>query len=105
MVVRRSGNPVLAIMKRLPHRAKFKREDPLRPSDRQRLEAMVRSIAAGGEYMTRAGSRGDEVNCTVIHFDCPEKAKAMQAWLDASDITNWPRFQPRTDIEQLKVGG
>lgn len=55
--------------------------------------------------MTRAGSRGDEVNCTVIHFDCPAKAKAMQAWLDASDINNWPRLQPRTDIEQLKVGG
>lgn len=103
-MVRRSTNAHAAAMKRLPHRAKFRREDPLRPSDCDRLDAVVLSIAAGSEYLMRAGSRGDEVGCTVIHFDCPEKAREMQAWLDASGISTWPALPRRTDIGRLKVG-
>lgn len=98
----RSVNSFAEKQKRLPHRATYHREDVLRPSDSQRLEAVIAEIAGDSETMTHAGTHKDGWNAHVIRFDCPEKAKAMQAWLDGSGIATWPA-PPRTDFGQLKM--
>ena len=41
----------------------------------------------------------------VVRFDTAEKAREMQAWLDASGITDWPAPPLRTDIGRLWFGG
>jgi len=61
------------------------------------------SISAGGEYLTYAGTRGDELYCRVFCFDTSEKARAMQAWIDASGIEKRPA-PAATEYPQLKVG-
>jgi len=66
---------------------------------------VIRRIAGDAEYLTHVGNRSDGIDTHIIRFNTVEKAEAMQAWLDASDISNWPRPELRTDIEQLKVGG
>jgi hypothetical protein len=104
-MVRRSVNSFAAQQKRLPHRAIYYREDVLRPSDKRRLEAMIIEIADDAEFMTHAGSHKDGWFAQVIRFDCPVKAKAMQAWLDKHDIAKWPAPQKLENYPQLKVGG
>jgi hypothetical protein len=104
IVVRRRENPFAAQKARLPYRALFRRDEPLRPTDRDELEAVTLSIAAGGELLIYEGMRGDELGCCVIAFDAPEKAQAMQAWIDTSRIADRPRPEPPPDYPQLKVG-
>ena len=103
-MVRRRENPFAAKKERLPHKALLRREEPLRPTDRVELEAVTLSIAAGGELLIYEGMRGDELGCCVIAFDAPEKAQAMQAWIDTSSIGDRPRPEPPPDYPQLKVG-
>jgi hypothetical protein len=103
-VVRRRENPFAAKKARLPYRSLLRREEPLRPTDRSELEAVTLSIAAGGEFLIYEGMRGDELGRRVIAFDAPEKAQAMQAWIDTSRIVDRPRPEPPPDYPQLKVG-
>jgi len=103
-VVRRTENPFAAKKARLPYRSLRRREEPLRPTDRNELEAATLSIAASGEYIIYEGMRGDELGCRVIAFDTPKKAQAMQAWIDTSRIADRPRPEPPPDYPQLKVG-
>lgn len=102
-MVRRRGNPFANALKRLPHKALMRREDPLRSSDHDEAEAVMLSIAAGAEYLVYAGTRGNELYCRVFCFDTAEKARAMQAWIDASGIEHRPAPVP-TSYPQLKVG-
>jgi hypothetical protein len=101
-MVRRSTNSFAAKLKRLPHKAFLRRSERLRQEDRDELEAVMRSIASGSEYLSYAGTRGAELYCTVVCFDSEEKAKAMQAWIDGSGIRPAPKVN--TDFPQLKVG-
>jgi hypothetical protein len=39
----------------------------------------------------------------VLCFDTAEKARAMQAWIDASGIASRPRPEPPPDYPQLKT--
>src|SRR5438128_750250 len=103
-MVRRRGNPFAEKVRRLPHKALLRRDDPLRPADSDELEAMMLSVACGGEYTSYAGSRGDELYYRVFCFDTEEKAHAVQAWIDASGIANRPRPEPPPNYPQLKVG-
>jgi hypothetical protein len=103
IVVRRRENPFAAQKARLPYRALFRRDEPLRPTDRDELEAVTLSIAAGGEYLIYEGMRGDELGCRVIAFDAPEKAQA-EAWIDTSRTAGRPRPGPPPEYPQLKVG-
>lgn len=64
---------------------------------------MLVSIASGAEYLAYAGTRGDELCCRVFCFDRVEKARAMQAWIDASGIANRPAPAP-SNHPQLRVG-
>ena len=103
-MVKRRGNPFAAKKARLPYRALLRRQEPLRPTDRDELEAASLSIAAGGAYLIYEGMRGDELGCRVIAFDAPEKAQAMQAWIDTSRIADRPRPESPPGYPQLKVG-
>ncbi|MCA0247703.1 MAG: hypothetical protein LCH93_13885 [Proteobacteria bacterium] len=106
MAVRRSLNSFAAQVKRLPHRALYRREERLRLSDSARLDAEIARIAGDAESLRHAGDARDYgLDMHVIRFDTADKAREMQAWLDASDISNWPAPALRSDIEQLKVGG
>lgn len=105
MVVRRSTNSFAEKVKRLPYRAVYHREPPFMKTDSDRLDAVIRRIAGDAEHLTHAGTRRDGIDTQVICFDTAEKAKEMQAWLDASDISNWPAPPLRTDIRRLKFGG
>jgi hypothetical protein len=102
-MVRRRGNPFASTVKRLPHKALMRRDEPLLPSDNDEVMAVMVSIAAGAEYLAYAGTRGDELYCRVFCFDTAEKARAMQAWTDASGIANRPAPVPQNH-PQLKVG-
>jgi hypothetical protein len=103
IVVRRRENPFAAQKARLPYRALFRRDEPLRPTDRDELEAVTLSITAGGEYLIYEGMRGDELGCRVIAFDAPEKAQA-EAWIDTSRTADRPRPGPPPEYPQFKVG-
>ena len=103
-MVRRRENPFAAKKARLPYKALLRREEPLRPTDRDELETVALSIAAGGEFLIYEGMRGEELGCRVIAFDAPEKAQAMQAWINTSHIADRPRPEPPPDYPQLKVG-
>ena len=102
-MVRRRGNPFADRVKRLPYKALLRRDDPLRPSDEDEVKAVQLSIASGSDYLSYAGSRGDELGCRVFCFDTAEKARAMQAWIDASGIASRPALPP-LNMPQLKVG-
>ena len=102
-MVRRRGNPFAGTLKRLPHKALLCRDEPLLPSDNDEVMAVMVSIAAGSEYLAYAGTRGDELYCRVFCFDMAEKARAMQAWIDASGIASRPPPVPQNH-PQLKVG-
>ena len=78
-MVRRRGNPFANTLKRLPHKALMRRDEPLRRSDDDEVMAVMLSVAAGAEYLAYAGTRGDELYCRVFCFDTVEKARAMQA--------------------------
>jgi hypothetical protein len=103
-MVRRRGNPFGNALKRLPHKAFMRREDPLRPSDNDEIIAAMLSIAAGSEHLAYAGTRAKELYCRFICFDTAEKARAMQAWIETSGIENRPAPVPPS-YPQLKVGG
>ena len=103
-MVRRRENPVAQIKKRLPHKALLKREEPFSRADSEELAEMCRRIADGTDHYSYAGTRGDENGCRVVRFDTAEKARAMQAWIEASGIANRPRPEPPPDQPQLKVG-
>jgi hypothetical protein len=102
-MVRRRGNPFANTLKRLPQKALMRREEPLRPSDHDEVMAVMLSVAAGAEYLAYAGTRGNELYCRVFCFDTAEKARAMQAWIDASGIENRPAPSV-INHPQLKVG-
>lgn len=102
-MVRRRGNPFANMLKRLPHKALMRRDEPLRRSDDDEVIAMMMSVSTGAEYLAYAGSRGDELYCRVFCFDTAEKARAMQAWIDASGIESRPVPAP-SNHPQLKVG-
>jgi hypothetical protein len=99
----RRGNPFAGALKRLPHKALLRRDEPLLPSDNDEVMAAMVGIAAGAEYLAYSGSRGDELYCRVFCFDTAEKARAMQAWLDTSGIANRPAPVSQNH-PQLKVG-
>lgn len=102
-MVGRRGNPFAEARRRLPYKAIMRREDPLRPSDDDDVMAMLVSIAYGAEYLAYAGSRGNELYCRVFCFDKAEKARAIQAWIDASGIERRPP-PPRSNHPRLKGG-
>lgn len=102
-MVRRRGNPFANTLKRLPHKALMRRDEPLHRSDHDEVMAVMLSVAAGVEYLAYAGTRSDELYCRVFCFDTAEKARAMQAWIDASGIESRPAPVP-SNHPQLKVG-
>ena len=102
-MVRRRGNPFANQVKRLPHKALLRRDEPLRTSDEDEVKAMQLGIASGAESLSYAGSRGKELDCRVFCFDTPEKARAMQVWIDTSGIAGRPTPEP-SNFPQLKVG-
>jgi hypothetical protein len=102
-MVRRRGNPFASQVKRLPHKALMRREDPLRPSDNYEVMAVVVSIAGGAEYLSYAGTRGNELYCRVFCFDTAEKARVMQTWIETSGIENRAAPVPAS-YPQMKVG-
>jgi hypothetical protein len=102
-MVRRRGNPFAGTLKRLPHKALLRRDEPLLPSDNHEVMAAMVSIAAGAEYLAYAGTRGNELYCRVFCFDTAEKARAMQAWIDTSGIASRPA-PVSSNRPQLKVG-
>jgi len=81
-VVRRRGNPFANAQKRLPYRAYIGRQGPWRRVDREEIDATAARIAGEAEYTSWAGGRGAEMGRTMFGFDTPEKAQAMQAWVD-----------------------
>ena len=103
-MVRRRGNPFADAQKRLPHRAYIGRQGPWRRVDREEIDAAAARIAGGAEYRSWAGRRGTEMGRTVFGFDTPEKARAMQTWIDVSGIANRPLPEPPPKQPQLKVG-
>jgi hypothetical protein len=103
-MVRRRGNPFADAQKRLPHRAYIGRQGPWLRADREEIDAAAARIAGGAEYLSWAGARGIERGRTVIGFDTPEKARAMEAWIDASGIADRPPPEPPPNLPQLKVG-
>jgi hypothetical protein len=56
-MARRRGNPFAGALKRLPHKALLRRDEPLLPSDHDEVMAVMLSIAAGAEYLAYAGNR------------------------------------------------
>ena len=103
-MVTRRGNPFADAQKRLPHRAYIGRQGPWRTVDREEIDAAAARIAGGAEFLSWAGGRGTEMGRTVFGFDTPEKAQAMQAWIDASGIADRPLPEPPPNLPQLKVG-
>jgi hypothetical protein len=103
MVMRRH-NPFVAQRKRLPYKALLRRAGAFRKADADVFKATIARVAAGSDHLTYAGSRGDEADCTVICFDTEEKARAMQAWIDASGFEERPRPESPPGLPQLKVG-
>jgi hypothetical protein len=103
-MVRRRGNPFAEQLRRLPHKALLRREDPFRKVDQEEFNAACKRIAQGAEFLCYASGRSEENGCKVIYFDTPEKARAMQAWIDTSGIASRPRPEPPPNYPQLKVG-
>lgn len=103
-MVRRRGNPFAEKHKRLPFKALLRRDEPFRQCDADEITAMKLSIANGAGYLSYAGSQGDELYCTVFCFDSAEKARAMQAWIDASGIAQRPKLEAALNYPQLKAG-
>jgi hypothetical protein len=46
----------------------------------------------------------DREGRTVFGFDTPEKAQAMQIWIDASGIADRPLPEAPPNLPQLKAG-
>ena len=88
-MLRLNGDPLADKQRRLPCRAYINR-DRWRAADHKEIEAACRRIANGAEYLIWAGSRGPELDCTVIGFDTSRKASKMQVWIDTSDIADRP---------------
>jgi hypothetical protein len=63
-------------------------------TDDDEVLAMMVSIAAGAEYLAYAGSLGNELYCRVFCVGTEEKARAMQAWIDASSVERRPAPSP-----------
>jgi hypothetical protein len=92
-MARRKANPFADKLRRLPYRASIKRDGPFRRGDDAEIEAACVRIAAGAEFISYAGSRGEESGCKVLGFDTPEKAREMQAWIDESGIATRPMLR------------
>jgi hypothetical protein len=89
-MARRKANPFADKLRKLPYRATIKRDAPFRRADGAEIEAACVRIAAGAEFISYAGSRGEESGCKVFGFDTLEKAREMQAWIDESGIAMRP---------------
>ena len=59
-------------------------------ADQEELDTAIKEIAAGTDWYSFRGSRGDESNFTVIRFSTTEKAAAMQRWIETSKIETRP---------------
>jgi hypothetical protein len=70
-MARRKANP---FADKLPHRATIKRDEPFRRGDDAEVEAVYLRIAAEAEFISYAGSQGEERGCKVFGFDTPDKA-------------------------------
>ena len=103
LTMARSTNGFAARQRLLPHKALLRRAAPLRPDDREELEAACRRIAEGRDYLAYAGSRGAEIDGTVICFATAWEAEEMQAWIAASGIETRPPPVPYAG-PQLTVG-
>ena len=75
--------------RRMPFVAKIRRADPFRMVDQREIYGMCRRIAAASEFMSLAGWRED-AGFLVYHFTTWAKARAMQHWIDRSDISKRP---------------
>jgi hypothetical protein len=75
MMARRKANPFADKLRRFLYRATIKRDSPFRRVDDAEIETVCQRIAAGAEFMSYAGSRGEESGCKVFGFDTPEKAR------------------------------
>jgi hypothetical protein len=100
----RKSNPFAEKQRKLPYRALMRRQGPWRREDQEEIAAACERIANGGDYLTWAGSRGQENGCTVIAFDTPEKAAEMQAWIDTSGIADRPLPESVPNLPQLRFG-
>lgn len=101
----RSTNGFAARQRLLPHKALLRRAAPLRRVDREELEAACRRIAGGDGYLLYAGSRGAEIDGTVVCFDSAAKAREMQAWIAASGIETRPPPPPYAGPRLTVAGG
>lgn len=96
-MVRRSENSFAAKKRRLPYRARISRTEGFVRQDAEAIEAECRRIAGNAEYLHWCQSdRGEREDVRLYAFDTPEKAAAMQAWLDANDIAKrpFPKYGP-----------
>jgi len=74
MMARRKANAFADKLSRHPRRATIKREEPFRRADDAEVETVCVRIAAGAEFISYAGRRGEERGCKVFGFDTPDKA-------------------------------
>lgn len=75
----------------MPHHAFVRRSFPFRRVDEEEIDAACRRIAGNTEYLIWAGWKDDrERDCRVIGFETPERAKAMQEWIDENRIADRP---------------
>jgi hypothetical protein len=102
--MRSGSNQCTAQKRRLPHKAFLMRDDPLRPIEEQEIAEACRRAAKGVLWMVYAGSREPVQGCRVFCFDRPEKARAMQDWIEVSGIERRPRPAPALNIGLLRIG-
>ncbi len=88
-MVRRSTNTHAQKRKRLPHLAMIKRTEPFLRADAEELEAACVRVAGNEEFYSW-NQRHEDGDRRVIGFTTPEKAAAMQAWIDESEIAKRP---------------
>ena len=88
-MLRFNSDPLADKQRQLPCRAYINR-DRWRATDHEEIEAACRRIANGAEYLIWTGSRGMELECTVIGFDTSRKATEMQLWIDTSGLADRP---------------
>jgi hypothetical protein len=103
-LMRHKANPFQEPKRRLPHKAFLRRDDPFRRVDEEEIVKACRRVAQGAPWMTYAGSRGPENGRRVFGFDTPEKARALQTWIEVSGIERRPRPEPAPDAGLLRIG-
>jgi hypothetical protein len=102
-MVRRRGNPFANALKRLPHKAFMRREDPLRPSDDDQVYGCDAEHCGRCRISQLCRHPRRRAVLSRLLLDTAEKARAMQAWIDASGIEHRPAPAP-TNYPQLKLG-